>query len=524
MGRRGIQLVPTGTWEVTYQQSRSLADTVINFIQALPTPEGIPFELLPWQRVFLKAIYKTKNNKRVVRTALLSVARKNGKTGLSTGIILAHMFIPELRGMSEELYSVASDREQSSIVYNRIVQTLLQCPELLDQVNVIRHRRLIEIDATSSKFSSLASDAGRLHGLSPAVCIYDELAQAKTRDLYDALKTAGGARSNSLLLVTSTQAATDEHVMSELYDYGVKVNSGKIRDESFHATIYSAPIKADITKKATWQQANPSLGRVRNLGELKSSCEQLKHMPQQVGSFRNLYLNQRVHTERELWFSKDTWDKCGVEKFTEADLRGARCVLGIDAASVADLTAIVAYFPDTHHVLVYCFVPKITAEKPTNTPYRAWQDMGLLEISSGPATDINRIYEKLAELTQKFNVERIGYDRWRLENLKERLADDYSIPTDLLTPVGQGYVSMSPACAKLEQLVLSGKLRHAQNPVLTWQVENVVLERDAAGNKKPNKSKAKDKIDAVVALLCSLYVAPEVNFPVPTADELFISF
>ena len=122
MGRRGIQLVPTGTWEVTYQQSRSLADTVINFIQALPTPEGIPFELLPWQRVFLKAIYKTKNKKRVVRTALLSVARKNGKTGLSTGIILAHMFIPELRGMSEELYSVAQDYSITIILVNIVLR------------------------------------------------------------------------------------------------------------------------------------------------------------------------------------------------------------------------------------------------------------------------------------------------------------------------------------------------------------------------------------------------------------------
>ena len=32
---------------------------------------------------------------------------------------------------------------------------------------------------------------------------------------------------------------------------------------------------------------------------------------------------------------------------------------------------------------------------------------------------------------------------------------------------GQGYGSMSPACKEVERLVVSGRLRHPGNPVLT---------------------------------------------------------
>src|SRR5207253_1105836 len=65
---------------------------------------------------------------------------------------------------------------------------------------------------------------------------------------------------------------------------------------------------------------------------------------------------------------------------------------------------------------------------------------------------------------------------------------------------GQGYLSMSPACKEVERLVVSGKLRHPQSPVLTWCATNVVVQMDAAGNVKPSRDRSTEKIDGVVAL------------------------
>lgn len=48
---------------------------------------------------------------------------------------------------------------------------------------------------------------------------------------------------------------------------------------------------------------------------------------------------------------------------------------------------------------------------------------------------------------------------------------------------------------------MRGCIQHDNNPVLNWAVSNVVLEMDAAGNIKPDKSKSVNKIDPVSALV-----------------------
>ena len=37
------------------------------------------------------------------------------------------------------------------------------------------------------------------------------------------------------------------------------------------------------------------------------------------------------------------------------------------------------------------------------------------------------------------------------------------------------------------------------NPLLRWQAGNVIVETDAAGNRKPSKAKSLDRIDGIVA-------------------------
>jgi len=47
-------------------------------------------------------------------------------------------------------------------------------------------------------------------------------------------------------------------------------------------------------------------------------------------------------------------------------------------------------------------------------------------------------------------------------------------------------------------------MRHGRHPVLDWNLGNVIIEEDAAGNIKPNKSKSTEKIDGAVALIMGL--------------------
>ncbi|NLX25090.1 MAG: terminase large subunit, partial [Lentisphaerae bacterium] len=73
-----------------------------------------------------------------------------------------------------------------------------------------------------------------------------------------------------------------------------------------------------------------------------------------------------------------------------------------------------------------------------------------------------------------------------------------------MVPFGQGFASMSGPTKELLNLVLSHKIRHGGNPVLRWMADNVVVQKDAAGNIKPDKEKSTEKIDGIVALIMAL--------------------
>jgi phage terminase large subunit-like protein len=68
----------------------------------------------------------------------------------------------------------------------------------------------------------------------------------------------------------------------------------------------------------------------------------------------------------------------------------------------------------------------------------------------------------------------------------------------------------------MERLFLSGQLEHGNHPVLEWMFANATYRKDPAGNIKPDKEKAAEKIDGVVASIMGIGLmnasASEDNF------------
>ncbi len=54
------------------------------------------------------------------------------------------------------------------------------------------------------------------------------------------------------------------------------------------------------------------------------------------------------------------------------------------------------------------------------------------------------------------------------------------------------------------KLTLEQKLAHNGHPVLRWNMDNIFIKRDPAGNIKPDKEKSTEKIDGAVALIMAL--------------------
>src|SRR5215831_1489635 len=272
----------------------SRAARVITFLEDLEITTGrqvgTKLHLRPWQRKFIEAVYhEDKRGIRPIRTAVLSMARKNGKSQLAAALALCHLCGPEAESRGE-VYSCANDRFQASKIFSEMVALISGHPYLSMRVNIMRFKKEIEDLINGSVYAALTAEVKTKMGLSPSFVVYDELGMAPNRALYDAMDSALGARKEPLLLVISTQATDDHAPMSQLIDYGLKNKRGEIRDKSFHLTLYSAPDDADPWTTRTWKFANPALDDFRSLEDVARLAKQAQRMPAQENAFRNLIL------------------------------------------------------------------------------------------------------------------------------------------------------------------------------------------------------------------------------------------
>lgn len=491
----------------------SRVERVVAFLEALPITSGVlageTFEVRPWQRQFLEAVYGLDEmDRRPVRTAVLSMARKNGKSGLAAGLALCHLCGPEAEARGQ-VFSAANDRNQAALLYAEMAAIIDRTDWMNDRLSLRRHAKEIEdIGGTGSVYAALSADVGTKHGLSPSFVVYDELGQAPKRDLFDALDTAMGARAEPLMLVISTQAPDDLAPLSELIDYGERVQAGEIEDPSFHLTLYATPADADPWDEASWYLANPALGDFRSKEDVARQAGQARRIPSKEAAFRNLILNQRVAAETR-FLPISEWRACGGPLDDEA-LIGRPCWAGLDLAATRDLTALVLAFPDDDgQVAVRChfYLPSDgLAERAERdrVPYTVWRDQGLLTVTPGATTDPKFVAAEVARVGARYSLQALAYDRWRIETFKVALAEEGVSDLELI-PHGQGFKDMAPAIDLLEHAVAERRLSHGMNPILTWCISNAVITADPAGNRKLDKSRSNGRIDGAVALAMALH-------------------
>ena len=445
------------------------------------------------------------------------MARKCGKTQLAAALCICAMSGPEAEPRGE-CYAVACTRFQAGRVFNEMVAIITKTPWLDERINVVRFRKELEDQVNGSTFAVLSADVAPVHGLSPSFVCYDELAQVPSRALYHALGTALGGRAQPLMLVISTQAASDTAPMSELVDYGLRVQRAEIADPSFHLTLYTSPPEDNPWKLATWRKANPGLGDFRSLEDVKRLSLQAQRMPSAEMSFRNLILNQRCDAAAQ-FINMATWKLCGEPVPNNGELKGRPCYAGLDLAASKDMTALILAFAGKDgefDIVPYCWLPGETlqeAEDRDHMHYQLWARQGHLLTFPGRTTDPKAIALKIAELHGTYNIKGLAYDRWRIEDLTRELgAIGCNVP---LVPFGQGFKDLSPAVDVLERLVEEGKLRHGNHPVLAMAAVNAKAEVDAAGNRKLSKRRSTGRIDPLVALCMALGVAAR---PTPAVD------
>lgn len=481
------------------------AARIIEFIERYcVTPEGAdvgkPLRLAEFQKQFIRDVY---DNPAGTRRAILSIARKNGKSGLIAGLLLAHLVGPEAK-QNAQIVSGAMSREQAALVFNLACKMVQQSPRLAPLVRIIPSgKRLIGLPM-NVEFRALAADGKTAHGLSPVLAILDEIGQVRgpQSDFIDAITTSQGAHENPLLIAISTQAASDADLLSQWIDDAQRSNDPRIV-----CHVYAAPEGCELLDEDAWKAANPAMGLFRSLDDLREQMTQAQRMPSMENAARNLLLNQRVSTESP-FVSPDVWKSCaaGVGNFADTPVYA-----GLDLSARTDLTALVLIGQDDDgvwHVQPHFWTPEVGVSdraRRDRVPYDLWVKQGFLRTTPGATVDYEHVAADMLEILADMDVQAIAYDRWRIDLMRKELD---KLGADLpLIEWGQGYKDMAPALDALEAELLNGRIAHGMHPVLTMCAANAVVTKDPTGARKLDKAKATGRIDGLQALAMAMGVA-----------------
>ena len=460
---------------------------------------GQQMKLDEFQKQFIRDIY---DNPHGTRRAYLSIARKNGKTGLIAAIMLAHLVGPEAK-LNSQIVSGARSREQAAQVFN-YASKMVALSEVLSKIvrPVPSSKRLIGLPM-NVEYRALSAEGKTAHGLSPILGILDEVGQVKGAqdDFIDAITTAQGAHDAPLLIAISTQAASDGDLFSIWLD-----DAQNSADSRIVSHLYAAPDDADVLDEDGWKLANPALGSFRSLDDLKEQAKQASRMPSAENTFRNLCLNQRVSTVSP-FISRDTWLNCAGRTL---DFGNSLVYCGLDLSARTDLTAlvIIGKINGIWHIQPHFWTPEqglLDRAKRDRQPYDVWVKQGYMHTTAGKTVDYENVAHDIVAITSNLNVQAIAYDRWRIDILKKEFANlQVELP---LQEWGQGFKDMSPALDALEAELLNGRVAHGGHPVLTMCAANAIIQKDAAGNRKLDKQKANGRIDGMVAMAMAFGVA-----------------
>lgn len=466
---------------------------------------GQPVVLADFQRKFILEVY---DNPHGTDTGILSIARKNAKTGTIAFILLAHLVGPEAVKNSR-IISGAMSRDQAGEVYNLASKCVMLSEKLSSIIRIVPSSKKLIGLPRNVEYQAISAEAKTAHGKSPILAILDEVGQIRgpQSDFVDSITTAQGAYKNPMLFYISTQAAKDGDFFSIQIDDALK---NKPKKTVCH--VYAADPECDAMDKAQWAKANPALGLFRSLEDMQKQAEKAKRMPSFENTFRNLNLNQRVETSTP-FVSKAVWQDNGAAALGE--LKGAEVYGGLDLSSVSDLTALVltAKFGEAWDVFPTFWLPGdglIEKSKADRVPYDIWHKEEKLLTTPGRAIEYEFIAEHLRGVFDSCNVKAIAFDRYNMKFLRPWLEKVGFSESELekFVEFGQGFVSMSPALRELESLLLSKKLRHGGHPVLTMCASNATVLSDPAGNRKFIKGKTTGRIDGMVALAMAVGVMP----------------
>lgn len=454
-----------------------------------------PFILQLWQKALVSCLFgfhHKETKRRQYKELFLFVSRKNSKSCLNAAIILYILLFS--KEAAQEVYSVATDRQQSKIIWDYAKQMIATSP-LLKKHFQIKVNEICQVNGFN-KFVPLSKNSGSMDGLSPSVMALDELHAIKDRNLYDVVKGGMYSRSEPLTLIMSTGGYIEQDSIfdSKYQEYISIINGyedGKYTDETVLPLLYELDNKNEIADETMWMKANPNLGVSKSIDMLRQEVQRAKLNEKTLRDILVKQFNIRENAKDSFFNFEDVTND---STFNIADLQGKYFLGGIDLSQTTDLTAATALIPCDGKLYVeqMYWMPKDTLQEhieKDGVPYDMWITRGLMRLCEGRIINPSDVCAWFLELQNDYGLYayQIGYDRYNASYLVKELEENFG--KNLCKPINQSFIGLSSYMFESKAYFKNKDVIYNNNPIFKWCLLNTLCVTDTSGNIKPYKNR-----------------------------------
>lgn len=474
---------------------------------------GKPFKLEDWQKNdIVRPLFGVKrkaDGKRRYRKAYVEIPKKQGKTPLAAALMLYALTALQREG-GASVYCVATSTKQADQAFAWAKNMALKSEALSSRLEVLQHS--IVYPEKMSSLKTLASKVETADGINASFILVDELHRHKSPAMLELMESSLAAHSEGILFIITTAGSERESVCYKEHEKALGILEGTIEDDTYLPVVYAADETTDLhddeqAAKAI-RQANPNVDVSVSFDWLWQKVLEARQMSSRENSIKRYHLN--LWTEQATrWLPLHLWDS-NDKAYDPTDLEGKPCFLALDWAASQDMGALVAVFNNEYggyDILPYYFLPAenlAKKDKQDRVSYSAWVQGGYLHHCQGATLNEKDVYAQAVELSERFNVQLITYDR---TFLSPRFISDLESAGLICIPHTNSYKDISPSSKELERALLEKSVRHNGHPILRWNAGNVEIDSDEQGNIRPRRPRYNSdagKVDGIVTAIMGI--------------------
>lgn len=493
-----------------------------------------PFILTDWQELeihrplFGEVLWSDEWGRYVrrYRVAVIVVGRKNGKSEYIAGNVLDLTVADDEE--AAEVYGAAKDTKQAGKVFEPALRMTQLSPKLGARLKHNKNSRRLYDEKTFSYYEVICADAAGELGHNPHGFVLDEVLSQPDDSLWEALRTAAGARTQPLFMAITTETSEPYSFGAEMIDEAEAVMYDPARNPRMFAWVRKLPandrelkrlrkhfkghpdlpVSCDPFDERNWKWPNPALDDFKSREELRQQALEAHNEPSKENGFRQFQMNQRVqqttrYVPLELW-DANAGEVAPTPEWRIEALLGKRCWAGLDLSARSDLTAWVLTFEDGT-VLWRFWIPEEKVSflsESTGGQFAIWCNEGWVEVCEGGSIEYDQVYAAIKTDHERFAISRIAYDKWCGEPVRQEIEKLTGLE---MYEMSTTYQHMTIPMNEFMRRLIAKEYRHRANPVARWMADSLEAKSptddpDRIRPVKPARDKSGKRIDGLVAL------------------------